>query len=380
MKKFISVFVLLMIILGSTGFVSLSESSPTIKTKISGLSLTHSTSIKKSITDKVTLSPARKGKVYLQFYSKAKKKWVSKKSFKMSGSSNNKANVKIKFSNDWKKTLATAWRLYIPADYYYKKFVSNEITVFSRNIETLSLKSKSAVLIRADKNGVLYNKKMDKKRPNASTTKLMTALLALENGDMEQKVAISQNAATTRYGVLNASVGDEYYFKDLFSAMLICSSNDSAAAIGETIGNTTKEFSEMMNTKAEELGCKNTHFVNAHGLQNKKHYSSAYDLALIMSKDLNFKEFVKTIGKKTYSFKNVKKTKSYKFENTNILLKDYACMLGGKTGYTKKAGCCFCGAYKYKGNTYVFTVLGSKTSKGRWNDCKKIIDYIQKYS
>ena len=369
MKKIISILISFAIILFSTGFVLLSDSTPTIETKISGLCLTHSKSIKKAITDTVTISPARIGTLYLQFYDKSSKKWVNVKEI-----------IELEFTNDWKKVLSTSWRLYIPEDINFKEYISKEITVFSRNIKTLSLNSKSAVIIRADQNAVLYDKKMNKKLPNASTTKLMTSLLVLEKGNMKSKVKISKNAAKTPYGALNSKPNDSFYLKDLFGAMMICSSNDSATAIAENLSKSTKTFAKMMNTRAKQLGCKHTNFVTPHGLHNKKHYSSVYDLSLIMSQNLTFDEFIKTIGKKTYTFKNVKKDKKYRINNTNILLYDYSCLLGGKTGYTKKAGYCFCGAYKYRGNTYIFTVLGSKKSAGRWNDCKKLINYIQEYS
>lgn len=167
--------------------------------------------------------------------------------------------------------------------------------------------------------------------------------------------------------------------RNLFNSILVKSDNGSAVAIGESISGSTSKFAKKMNRRAKDLGCKNTHFVNPHGLPNKKHYSTGYDLALMTKHALKEKYFREVIKKKSYSFKTLKKKSKVRIRTTNKLLGKVKGVRGGKTGTTRAAGYCYVGTYKYDGKTYITVVLGSKKDKYRWSDTKKLISYIKKY-
>lgn len=366
----------------SGGSTEIPENTEAIKktTTVKGLKKSYNKAASSSIKDTITVSPGNGREIRLQYYNAKTGKWSTKKTY-TTDPAEETAEVVLEYPNQWKKKNATKWRVYIPATETAKSYTSPEVEIVTKNISSLKLASKSAVIIRAEDAKVLYSKSMNKRLPNASTTKMMTALLVLENDDLNAKVKFSKNAAATPYGCLHTKAGTKFYVKDLLHALLIPSSNDSAAALAEYTGGSISKFARMMNQKAKELGCTNTHFVNPHGLNNSKHYSSAYDLSLIQRENIKNKTYCSIIAKQTYSFRDVKKKKKYKIYTTDDLLADkISGFSGGKTGWTGQAGSCFSGVYTYKGETYIFTVLGSKTSKGRWNDCLKLMKYIRKYT
>jgi D-alanyl-D-alanine carboxypeptidase (penicillin-binding protein 5/6) len=330
------------------------------------------------IRDSIQIVPARKGTLQLQYYNTSAKKWQTKVTYDLRGNGESE-NVTLEYPSLWKKKSTTRWRIRIPETDGYKTYISEEIQIVSKNIKTLNLTSKSAVIIRADSGQVLYSKKKDKSLPNASTTKMMTALLTLENAKLSDVVKFSKKASNTPYGCLYTKTGEKFYLKNLLTAMLVRSSNDAATALAEHIGGSVKKFAKMMNRRAAQLGCKNTHFSNPHGLNQKNHYSSAYDLALIQRALLKYDLYRSMISKKTYKLRNVSKTKKWSLKSTDHLLGTYKGFQGGKTGYTEEAGYCFCGIFTCKGVTYIYTVLGNRSSQGRWNDCRKLMNYIKKY-
>ena len=204
----------------------------------------------------------------------------------------------------------------------------------------------------------------------------MTSLLLLEKGKDKGTVRISKNAAKTPWRYFNMKPGEKIRAKDLFTALLVVSSNDSAVALAEHAGGTEKKFVSEMNGKAKELGLKNTHFRNPHGLDAKNHYSSAYDISMLTREAMAYDGYMNRLKKRSFSFKNVAGTKTYKGVSNDALfgIKGFK---GGKTGYTRKAGACFSGIYKYKGKEYIFTTLGAKKPSGRWSDAKKLMKYIR---
>ena len=249
----------------------------------------------------------------------------------------------------------------------------------AKNRKNLPLNAKSAVIINATTGDILYDKKMNVRRQNASTTKIMTAILAFENSSVNAKTVISQKASKTGDRSVKFKKGDRVFIKNLLNCLLIESDNGSAVAIAESISGSSSKFAKKMNKKAKNLGCKNTHFVNPHGWPNKNHYSTAYDLAVMMKHAMNKKNFRKIVRKKSYTFKTLKKKDKFKVKTTNKLLGKIKGITGGKTGTTKAAGYCFVTTYRYKDNTYIIVVLGSKSNSKRWNDTKKLIKYIKKY-
>ena len=140
-----------------------------------------------------------------------------------------------------------------------------------------------------------------------------------------------------------------------------------------------KTFAKMMNKKAKELECENTHFKNPHGLDAKDHYSTARDLAEIARYGMKNKTFRKIVSTKSYQFRTKKKNRKYTVSSTDQLLGNTKGICGVKTGTTGDAGCCFVGAYKYNGKTYITVVLGAPYDYWRWEDTKQLIGYIKKY-
>ena len=218
---------------------------------------------------------------------------------------------------------------------------------------------------------------MHTKRYMASTTKVMTGILGIENKNLQSVFQITEKAAKTPYS-MHLVKNDKFYFYSLLHATLISSDNGSATAIAENTAGSVSKFTKLMNNKAKSLGCKHTHYTNAHGIHSSKHYSTAYDTALITKYAMKNSTFCKIVKKKSASLSNIKGNRKYKVRTTNKLL-GKSGILGGKTGWTEKAGGCYTGEFKYKGVKYVTVVLKSKNEVTRFNDTKKLIGYVKKY-
>lgn len=240
----------------------------------------------------------------------------------------------------------------------------------------------SAVLMDGDSGRVLYGKAEDTPRPNASTTKVMTCILALENGKGDDYVKISPKAASQPEVRLGLSAGEQYYLEDLLYSLMLQSHNDSAVAIAECIGGSVEKFASMMNAKAKEIGCKNTHFITPNGLdaedEKGTHHTTAKDLALIMRYAIQNNTFLKITQTEEYSFSDLSKKRHFSVHNTNALLHMTDGVLSGKTGYTGDAGYCYVCACQKNGKTFIVSLLGAgwpghKTYK--WHDTLQLLDY-----
>lgn len=240
----------------------------------------------------------------------------------------------------------------------------------------------SAVLMDGETGRVLYEKEGDTPRPNASTTKVMTCILALENAQTEEVVTVSQRAASQPDVQLNIREGEQYYLKDLLYSLMLKSHNDTAVAIAEHIGGTVESFAVLMNKKAEAIGCRNTHFITPNGLDARDsagaHRTTAIDLALIMRYAVKNQEFLKITETRSYSFSDLSGKRNFSVQNTNALLDMLEGVISGKTGYTGEAGYCYVCAWKKDGKTFVVSLLGcgwpgNKTYK--WKDAKALLKY-----
>lgn len=240
----------------------------------------------------------------------------------------------------------------------------------------------SAVLMDADSGRILYEKEGETPRPNASTTKVLTCILALENGDGDDYVQISANAASQPQVKLGLQKGEQYYLEDLLYSLLLQSHNDSAVAIAEHIGGSVKGFSNMMNAKAREIGCADTHFITPNGLDAEDsggtHHTTASDLARIMRYAVKNKIFLKIAQTKEYSFSDLSKKRTFSVHNTNALFSMTDGVLAGKTGFTGDAGYCYVCAVQKDDRTFVIALLaagwpGHKTYK--WHDTLKLLEY-----
>ncbi len=237
------------------------------------------------------------------------------------------------------------------------------------------LKAKSAILVDAESGQVLYELRADERRPIASTTKMMTAILLIEHGNLDDLVVASENAVNTRYANLNMTPGETIPLRDMLYAILLRSSNDGSVAAAEYLCGTEERFVQMMNEKARELGMTNTHFANSHGLDDPNHYSTARDLATLARYCIQnpiFNEIVRTPERTILRSINQK----------DVLVRTHARCLktlpgadGIKTGYTAKAGRCFVGSVTRDGWRLISVVLGSSDAD---KDTHALIEWAYK--
>lgn len=218
----------------------------------------------------------------------------------------------------------------------------------------------SAVLMDLDTGHVLYAKNPHARLPNASTTKIMTAILLIEHCKMTDRIKASKSATETPYTSLHLKPGETITVKDLLTGMLVRSANDAAVAAAEHIAGNTTEFAVRMNRKAKQIGCTDTHFVTPNGLYDPKHYSSAFDLCLIAKHALRYPIFNEAICTRKYFLSSRTKNKEdlCVFANSRFL-RDYPGADGIKSGYTKQSKKCYVGSATRDGWRLVSTVLGS---------------------
>ena len=204
---------------------------------------------------------------------------------------------------------------------------------------------------------VLYSKNKDKKLPMASTTKIMTAITAIENcDDLDEKFEISPKAVGIEGTSLYLRKGDVFSTRDLLYALMLISGNDASVAIAEHVGGSTSEFVTMMNDLAKKIGAKNTHFANTHGLDADGHYTTAYDLALITAYALENETFKEIVSTKNIKITNGEGENRY-LKNKNKLLFRLDGCIGVKTGFTNDAGRCLVSAIERDGVRFVCVVL-----------------------
>lgn len=241
-----------------------------------------------------------------------------------------------------------------------------------------SLYAKAYCLIDAESERVLYGKAIDEPLPMASTTKIMTCILALEQGNLEDTVTFSSHAASMPDVQLNARSGESFRLKDLLYSLMLESHNDTAVAIAEHIGGSVEGFAALMNQKADELGLVNTNYVTPNGLDDPEHYTTARELCLVAAYALQNKTFCDIIKTPSYSFSSLNKKRSFHATNHDAFLTGYDGAIGIKTGFTGNAGYCFCGAATRDGVTLISSVLacGWPPHKSyKWSDTKKLMNY-----
>lgn len=232
--------------------------------------------------------------------------------------------------------------------------------------------AESAILIDATTGTVLSQKACHARRPPASTTKMMTAILALEHGGLDDVIIASPCASKTPFGSLHVKPGEKITLRDMLYALLMRSANDAAVCIAEHIAGTEPKFVAMMNEKAKEIGANDTHFVNPHGLHDPKHYSTAYDLALIARYAASMPEFNEIVGTKHHRITRSISKLDCTLKNTGRLLWKFDGADGIKTGYTKEAGHCFVGSATRNGWRLISVVLKSKKTM---DDSSALLDH-----
>ncbi|MBQ7705298.1 MAG: D-alanyl-D-alanine carboxypeptidase [Selenomonadaceae bacterium] len=240
----------------------------------------------------------------------------------------------------------------------------------------LKITADSAILIEATTGRVIYEKNADIARPPASMTKMMTCILGLENLFPDEMVTISQEAAYTEDSDLQLQKNDVLLVSELLRGMMLVSDNGGAVAIAETISGDVKTFSDLMNEKALEIGCTNTHFENPNGLPNENHYSTARDMAKIAAycmDNWDFRDIVSTQRETIHWLEPSSVT--VKVENTNKLLGKYKGISGIKTGWTRKAGGCLAASAKRGDIELIAIIMHATDTDTRFKDAEILLDY-----
>ena len=241
------------------------------------------------------------------------------------------------------------------------------------------LTARAAILMDASTGRILYQKEADLRLPPASTTKVLTAILALESGrNLDQSLTVSKDATRMPASKLYLRPGQRMTIEELLYAIMLASANDASVVLAEGIGGSVERFTELMTQKAHEIGATNSNFTNPHGLTAPDHYSTARDLALIfryaMRNEL-FRDIVHTKFSSVNSTAMVKRRvvpRRISVRNHNRLLWDFDGALGGKTGYTLAARKCFVGAARRNGVTLIVAILGARD---QWGDTKRLLEY-----
>ena len=246
----------------------------------------------------------------------------------------------------------------------------------SEATEIPEINAKHAVVYDRNSHQAIYGKKEDVICKMASTTKIMTAIVVLENSNLDDMVTVSNKAAQTGGSRLGLSKSDKITVRNLLYGLMMKSGNDAAVALAEHTGGSIENFASMMNAKAKELKLISTHFVTPHGLDNDDHFTTALDLAILTDYALKNETFCKIVKTKTFTVYINKNPKT--INNTNELLGNYEGIYGVKTGFTNGANRCLVTSCKRGDLDIICVVLGCDTKKFRTQDSIKLLNYIFK--
>lgn len=237
-----------------------------------------------------------------------------------------------------------------------------------------SVSAHSAILISADDGSVLYEYNAREPLAMASTTKIMTALLALEEAQRagDPVIDITEEMVMVEGSSMGLKAGDRLSMTNLVSGMLLASGNDAANAAALYLAGSQEAFAQQMNARAAEIGMESTHFVTPSGLDDEEHYSTAYDMALLAQEALRCPEFARIAGSSALQVQFEEPAQKVSYTNHNKLLRMYDGCIGVKTGFTKKAGRCLVSAAQREGTTLIAVTLNAPDD---WNDHMAMLDY-----
>lgn len=239
--------------------------------------------------------------------------------------------------------------------------------------QQLDINAKSAVVMCSGSDQVLFEKNMNEKLPMASTTKIMTALITLEEAKKENReITITEQMVPVEGSTMGLKVGDKLTLYALAQGMLLISGNDAATSAAIAISGSSEEFAKKMNLKAKEIGMENTNFVTPSGLDDENHYSTAYDMAKLASFAMNNSDFEKITSSKSMKVEYLNPKKVCEFSNSNRLLRSYDGCIGVKTGFTKKSGRCLVTCAKRDNKKIICVTLSDPND---WQDHKTLLDY-----
>lgn len=258
-------------------------------------------------------------------------------------------------------------------DYIWLK---QEIEI-AQNIKEPVIYSKSAVIYDRGSKTILYGKNEHERLPMASTTKIMTAIILVENvRDLSKEIEVVKEAAMVGGSSLELKTGDKITYEGLLYGLLLCSGNDAAAQIAISMAGSIEEFADLMNAKAYSLGLKDTHFITPHGLDEEGHYTTAYELAVIADYALNMQKIAEVVSTKNYTIAVNGYPRA--LTNTNELLGYLEGVNGVKTGFTHNAGRCLVTSAIRDNFNIITVVLGADTKKIRTRDSINLIEYVYK--
>jgi D-alanyl-D-alanine carboxypeptidase (penicillin-binding protein 5/6) len=235
-----------------------------------------------------------------------------------------------------------------------------------------AIRAKAAVLLDGSTGRILFEKNAGLRLPPASTTKVLTAILALEKGEPGKSINVSSHAAAVGEATLGLSTGDQLSFQDLLHGALLKSANDACVALAEAVAPSEEEFVGLMNLKAWSLGAGDSRFYNTNGLPHEGHLTTAYDLALITRYALRNPTFAEIVKKKYYTVTWQDKSWKRKIKNTNLLLWSYPKTTGVKTGTTNKAGKCLIASAREGTRELIAVVLNSPD---RYQEARGLLEY-----
>ena len=250
---------------------------------------------------------------------------------------------------------------------------SDEIIETTNTNEEPKINARAAVIYDRKSKKIIWGKKENERRPMASTTKIMTAIVVLEHANLNDTVTVSKKSGGTGGSRLGLKAGDKITVENLLYGLLLVSGNDAAVALAEYVGGSVEGFAKMMNEKAEKLGLKDTHFVTPHGLDMQEHYTTALELAEMADYALNIKKFAQIVNTKNITISINGRSKNLK--NTNELLGNLYGVNGVKTGFTNGANRCLVTSVNRNGMNIITVVLGADTKKDRTNDSVKLIEF-----
>jgi D-alanyl-D-alanine carboxypeptidase len=240
------------------------------------------------------------------------------------------------------------------------------------SVKSFAISARSAVVIDASSGRLLYVHNKDEIRGMASTTKIMTAICAIEYGEPEKIVTISKTASGVEGSSMYLAVGEKIKLIDLIYGLMLVSGNDAATAIAETVAGDTEKFAELMNKKAYEIGAYNTHFTNPHGLSDKNHYTTAHDLAKITAYAMKNTIFCEIAATKKKTLPANEGGYARTLVNHNKFLSMYDGCIGVKTGFTKATGRCLVTAAEKNNLRLICVTLNASDD---WNDHKELLNY-----
>ncbi len=235
-----------------------------------------------------------------------------------------------------------------------------------------SISAQSAIVIDARTGRVLYEHNANNKMPMASTTKIMTALLAIQNNNLNDLVKVKPESTNIEGSSIYLKEGEVIKLKDLLYGLMLCSGNDAACAIAQHVGGNVEQFAQMMNNKVTELGLNDTNFMNPHGLNNQNHFTTAYDLAMISKEAMQHNTFKNVVGTKLWIAQREGDRYKY-FYNKNKVISQYEYGTGIKIGYTKRSGRCLVASSK-KGELELICVV--LNAPNWFNDSYRLMDYV----